>query len=135
MNLDRSDALLVAIGAPTDLTTSTANGLANNLNNRLDTILANTATFQALSVRAEIESMLADRSSPPVAIFVLPASQGGYIEIVRDTVATTIQNELSAGQSVGTAQTNLAQGNAALAAQNYQSAYLSYNAAYLQAVN
>lgn len=132
---DRSDALLVAIGAPTDLTTATANGLANNLNNRLDTILANTATFQALSVRAEIESMLADRSQPPVAIFVLPASQGGYIEIVRDTVATTIQNELSAGQSVGTAQTNLAQGNAALAAQNYQSAYLSYNAAYLQAVN
>ena len=130
----RSDALLVSVGAPTDPGTATANGLANNLNNRLDTILTNTATFQSLSVRAEIERTLADRSSPPVAMFALPASQGGYLEVVRDTVATTIHTELSAGQSVGTAQTGLAQGNAALAAGQYQAAYLAYDAAYLQAV-
>lgn len=133
---DRSDALLAAVGSPpTVVNTTTANGLANTLNSRLDTILNNTDAFQKLSVRAEIERSLADRSSPPVAIFVLPAVQGGYIEVVRSVVALTIQNELAAGQSVGTAQTNLQQGDAALAAKNYQAAYLAYGASYLQAVN
>ena len=131
----RSDALLDEVGPPTVVNTTTGNGLANTLNNRLDTILGATSAFQKLSVRAEIEQTLADRSSPVVALFALPASQGGYLEVVRDTVALTIQNELSAGMTVGTAQTNLAQGNAALAAGQYQAAYLSYAASYLQAVN
>ena len=131
----RSDALLDEVGPPTVVNTTTGNGLANTLNNRLDTILANTNAFQKLSVRAEIERTLADRSSPPVALFALPAVQGGYLEVVRDVVALTIQNELNAGMSVGTAQTNLAQGNAQLAAGQFQSAYLSYGASYLQAVN
>jgi hypothetical protein len=133
---DRSDALLDAIGnPPTVENETTANGLANTLNKRLDTILANTDAFQKLSVRAEIERTLADRSSPPVAMFALPAVQHGYLEVVRDIVALTIQNELTAGMTVGTAQTNLQQGDTALAAKNYQAAYLAYAAAYLQAVN
>ncbi len=133
---DRNTDLLGKIGDPPSVVnTTTANGLANTINIRLTTILGNTDAFQKLSVRAEIERNLADRSAPVVALFALPQSQKGYLEVVRDIVALSIANELASGMTVGTAQANLAQGNAQYSAGQFQAAYLSYGAAYLAAVN
>jgi hypothetical protein len=138
----RSDDLLNSIGTAADHATyngsdptGTANGLANTIDDRADTTLANTAALQKLSVRLEIEQSLADHSKPPIALFQLPASQGGYLETVRDIVTTTLVNELAAGQTVlSGAQANLAAGNDALAAKQYEQAYTFYAAAYSQAV-
>ena len=138
----RSDNLLDSVGTATDQATysgsdpsGTANGLANTIDDRADTTLANTAALQKLSVRLEIEQTLADHSKPPVALFQLPASQGGYLETVRDIVTTTVVNELAAGQTLnGDAQGKLAAANDALAAKQYEQAYSLYAAAYSQAV-
>lgn len=131
----RTDALIALIGAPADTGTGTAHGLANTINAREDTTLSNTDAFQALSTRAEIERNLATPSTGPVvAMFALPAVQGGLLETVRDIVTATIASELAAGQSVGQAQTDLAAGNAALTAMNYETAYRAYASAYLKAV-
>jgi hypothetical protein len=140
----RTDVLLSSVGTAADSATDpgvggppptgTANGLANTINAREDTTLSNTAAFQTLSVRMEIERTLA-QNGPVVTLFALPASQGGYLETVQSVVTTTVTNELAAGQSVGSAQANLAAGNTALANHQYQTAYLDFAAAYLQAVN
>jgi hypothetical protein len=129
----RTDALLTSVGTPGDTTTGSANGLANTINAREDTILANTDTFQALSLRAEIERNLSSSPTPAVALFALPKTQGGYIETVRDIVTSTVQAELAAGQSVGQAQANLAGANANLAAGKFSTAFGQYAQAYQQA--
>ena len=104
----RTTHLLDSIGTPTDHATyipgpdpsGTANGLANTIDERQDTALANTADLQKLSVRLEIEESLSEPPNPSVALFSLPASQGGYLETVRDIVTETIVNELAAGQKI-----------------------------------
>ena len=139
----RTTHLLSSIGTPTDHATGspgpnpsgTANGLANTIDERQDTALANTASLQKLSVRLEIEESLAGPPNPSIALFSLPASQGGYIETVRDIVTETIVNELAAGQTLlGDAQTKLAGGNDALAAGKYDQAFQLFAAAYRSAV-
>ena len=143
MNLQtRAAALLSSIGTPTDQASysggepsGTGNGLANTIDAREDTTLANTASLQTLSIRLEIEESLTEPPAPSVALFALPASQGGYIEMVRGIVTSTIVNELAAGQSTnGDAQASLAAGNDALAAGKYDLAYQSYAEAYRHAV-
>jgi len=136
----RTDVLLNSVGTAADHAndpggvppTGTANGLANTINAREDTTLANTAAFQALSLRMEIESTLA-ANAPPVALFALPSSHGGYIETVQSIVTSLTNEEIAAGQGVGQAQADIASGNAALAAHQFENAYLDYEAAYLQA--
>ena len=138
----RAADLLSSIGTPTDQATysgsepsGTANGLANTIDTREDTALANTASLQTLSVRLEIEESLTEPPKPSVALFALPASQGGYIETVRDIVTSTIVNELAAGQTVNdNAQAKLADGNDALAAGQYDQAFRLYAEAYRHAV-
>jgi hypothetical protein len=138
----RSDDLLSSIGTPADQATyngsepsGTAHGLANTIDDRTDTILANTDSFKNLSVRIEIENALATNSNPTVFLFAIPASQGGYLEMVRDIVTTTIVNERAAGQAMsGDPQGLLASGNDALAAKNYEQAYVFYAQAYSHAV-
>ncbi len=138
----RAADLLSSIGTPTDHATytgsnpsGTANGLANTIDERQDTALANTAHLQTLSVRLQIEESLTEPPSPSIALFALPASQGGYLETVRDIVTSTVVNELAAGQTVnGDAQGKLADGNDALAAGNYELAFKLYAEAYRHAV-
>lgn len=138
----RAIDLLGSIGTPTDQATytgsepsGTANGLANTIDARQDTALANTASLQTLNVRLEIEETLAEAPRSSLALFALPASQGGYLETVRDIVTRTIVNELAAGQRIiGGAQEDLAAGNDALAAGKYELAYQLYTQAYRHAV-
>ena len=102
---------------------------------RADTALANTASLQTLSVRLEIERSLTEEPNPSIALFALPASQGGYLETVRDIVTSTLVNEVAAGQKIiGNADEDLAAGNDALAAGHYEQAYQLYAAAYRHAV-
>ena len=76
---------------------------------RADTALANTASLQTLSVRIGIERSLTKESNPSIALFALPASQGGYLETVRDIVTSTLVNEVAAGQNInGNADEDLA---------------------------
>jgi hypothetical protein len=63
----------------------------DTIDERQDTALANTA--QTLSVRLEIEESLTEPPSPSIALFASPASQGGYLETVRDIVTSTVVNE------------------------------------------
>jgi len=138
----RAIDLLSSVGTPTDQATytgsepsGTANGLANTIDARQDTALANTASMQTLNVRLEIEETLSEAPRSSLALFALPASQGGYLETVRDIVTTTIVNELAAGQRIiGGAQEDLAAGNDALAAGQYEAAYQLYTEAYRHAV-
>ena len=138
----RAIDLLSSVGTPTDQATytgsepsGTANGLANTIDARQDTALANTASMQTLNVRLEIEETLSEAPRSSLALFALPASQGGYLETVRDVVTTTIVNELAAGQRIiGGAQEDLAAGNDALAAGQYEAAYQLYTEAYRHAV-
>jgi hypothetical protein len=138
----RAADLLSSIGTPTDQATysgtdpsGTANGLANTIDTRQDTALANTASLQTLSVRLEIEESLSEPPKPSIALFALPASQGGYLETVRDIVTSTIVNELAAGQKInGDGEEDLAEGNDALAAGKYEQAFKLYAEAYRHAV-
>ena len=138
----RSSDLLSSIGTPTDQASysgsdpsGTANGLANTIDSRADTALANTASLQTLSVRIGIERSLTKESNPSIALFALPASQGGYLETVRDIVTSTLVNEVAAGQNInGNADEDLARGNDALAAGHYEQAYQLYAEAYRHAV-
>jgi hypothetical protein len=138
----RAADLLSSIGTPTDHASysgadpsGTANGLANTIDTRQDTALTNTASLQTLSVRLEIEDALSQESNPSIALYSLPASQGGYIGTVRDIVTSTVVNELAAGQTVnGDAQEDLAEGNDALAAGKYELAFKLYAEAYRHAV-
>jgi hypothetical protein len=86
----------------------------------------------SLDLRLQIESDLSDPSTnSPIALFELPASQGGYIEMARDIVADVISKMQAAGQLDGPGPAKaLAQGNAQLALHKYKAAYDSYGAAY-----
>jgi hypothetical protein len=92
--------------------------------------LTNTAItgLQTLDVSLDIQHALAAGLS--VGLFELPSSQGGYIQTLRAIVANAISSMTAAGQSVGTAAKSLAQGDAALAASQYKTAYQDYLAAY-----
>jgi hypothetical protein len=139
---ERAIDLLTSVGTPTDQAiyngsepSGTAHGLANTIDARSDTALANTASMQTLNVRLEIEETLAEAPRSSLALFALPASQGGYLETVRDIVTSTIVNTLAAGQTVpGAAQDDLAAGNDALAAGQYELAFQFYSDAYRHAV-
>ena len=60
----------------------------------------------------------------------MPEANGGHLNLVRSIVADTIAKMLATGQGVGNAQSFLAAGDAALAAQAYKLAYANYGKAY-----
>ncbi|TVR24937.1 MAG: hypothetical protein EA389_10160 [Ilumatobacter sp.] len=119
---------------PGDQRCNTASGLANTIDDRLDTILSDTADLQALSLRAAIERALADPSQPSIGLFALPAVQGGNLELVADIVTDTLNNHRAAGQGIGNAEATLASANEAYAAGQFSRAYDEYARAYRDAV-
>jgi hypothetical protein len=113
---------------------NTANGLANTIDVRLDTILGNTADLESLTLRMSIERALADPSHQPVGLFALPQAQGGELETVRDIVIDTIARLQAAGQGTGNAASLVATANASLAAGDFVGAYVNFAQAYQSAV-
>ena len=120
-------------------TTATTTSISNQLT-KLDTDVLNQAAatnagitaFQTLDVSLEIQRALEGGLS--VGLFELPSTQGGYIQTLRTIVANAISGLIAAGQNVGTAAKSLAQGDTALAASQYKTAYKDYLTAYQAAV-
>ncbi len=120
-------------------TTSLSTNVSSELT-KLDTDILNQAagtntaltSLQTLDISLDIQRALEGGLS--VGLFELPSSQGGYIQTLRTIVANAISGLTAAGQSVGTAAKSLAQGDTALAASQYKTAYQDYMAAYQAAV-
>ena len=116
----------------TTVNANTASIIANDNANTAAIIAndnANKNELRDLILRTQIEADLAQPdSSTPVAVFVTPTANGGYLNLVRAIVAQTMANVLAAGGKVGQAQSLLAQGDAAKTAGDFKvptSAYRS----------
>jgi hypothetical protein len=127
---------ITSVDADVKNTTTSLSTTINNQLIKLDTDVLNQAgltdtaitAFQTLDVSLDIQRALAAGLS--VGLFELPSSQGGYIQTLRAIVANAISSMTAAGQNVGTAAKSLAQGDAALAANQYKTAYQDYVVAY-----
>jgi hypothetical protein len=84
-----------------------------------------------LDLRLKIEENLGGNT--PIALFELPASQGGYIQLARTIVDETITKMLAAGEKVRNAPVSLAKADTLIAAQRYKAAYEKLMAAYRDA--
>lgn len=112
--------------------TNTASIIANDNTNTAN-IIANANANKIELIRLHIATDLASTDgSTLVGAFMLPAVQGGYLELVRAVVAHAITN--LAGSSTSQANSLLAQGDASKAAGDFKNAYNSYRKAYKAAV-
>ncbi len=90
-------------------------------------INANANKDELLRLQIHADLATAD-SATPVAIFVLPATKNGYLELARTIVVQMITD--LAGSRTAEANAFLAQGDTFKNAGNYKSAYSSYRKAY-----
>jgi hypothetical protein len=109
--------------------------IINNDNANLATIIsnanANKNELRDLILRTQIEADLAtEASAVTVALYALPAAQGGYLDLVRTIVTETIAKIQAAGGSTSNAQAFLSDANAAKAAGDFKTAYSLYRKAY-----
>ena len=90
---------------------------------------------QAQALKIEIEKALADTNdNKRLSYFYLPQSQGGLLELVRQTVQEAIDANLAAGIPVGNAQSWFTKANASFASGQYKAAYDLYGKAYIELV-
>lgn len=95
--------------------------------------------FQDQNLRLHIEANLArdhdddDDGSGPIAKFLLPTAQNGFLDEVREIVVDTFAKLQAAGLDIGNAQTFLIRGDAHKAAGRYKRAYAEYRKAYRKA--
>ena len=116
-------------------TTTIGTGIANQIT-KVDTDVLNQAAltgaalggFQTLDLRVKIELVLAQGLS--VESFILPQTNGGYLQTVRSIVADIIAKMQADKMTIGTAVKWLAQGDTASANKQYITAYQDYVAAY-----
>jgi hypothetical protein len=116
-------------------TTTIGTSIANEIT-QVDTDVLNQAALtgtaisglQTLDLRVKIELVLAQGLS--VESFILPQANGGYLQTVRSIVADIIAKMQADKMTIGTATKSLAQGDTALAAKQYVTAYQDYMAAY-----
>lgn len=98
------------------------------------TIIVNANANKDELIRLHIAADLASTDgSTFVAAFMLPASEGGYLELVRSIVAQTIAK--LAGSKTAQANAFLQKGDAFRAAGDYKAAYAEYRKAYKTAQN
>lgn len=89
--------------------------------------------FQDQVLRLNIEENLAS-GHDAVLLFQIPRDKGGHLELVRKVVADTIQKNLAAHLRVGYALEELAEGDEAYAAGEFEEAFRKYQDAYRAAV-
>lgn len=99
-------------------------------NQKLDALTVTVNDQGALDLRLKIEEDLSQPGAHPIALFEVPAAQGGYLGLTRNIVADTIAKLQAAGQGVGTAQSFLTAGDGAVAAHDYKTAYADFGKAY-----
>jgi hypothetical protein len=102
-------------------------------NDKLDNLTVVVEDQGDLALRMQIEADLSEPGNHPVALFEVPASQGGYLDLTREIVVDTIAKMRAAGQSVGGAEAQLAAGDAARDAGDFKGAYTEYGKAYRSA--
>jgi hypothetical protein len=108
----------------------TINSSVNTANSKLDALTITVEDQGKLDLRLKIEEDLSMPGNHPIALFEVPASGGGYLDLTRDIVADTIAKMQAAGQGIGNATSFLAAGDAAVAAHAYKEAYADYGKAY-----
>lgn len=102
--------------------------------NAKTTIVVNANANRDELIRLHIAADLASvDNATSVAVFMLPAVKGGYLELVRTIVVQAITQ--LAGSSASQANSFLAQGDAAKTAGDYKKAYFWYRKAYKAATN
>jgi hypothetical protein len=111
----------------------TISSSVTSANQKLDALTITVGDQGKLDLRLKIEEDLSQPGNHPIALFEVPASGGGYLNLTRDIVADTIAKMQAAGQSVGNAQAFLAAGDAAVVAHDYKTAYADYGKAYRDA--
>jgi hypothetical protein len=116
----------------TDVTT--INQKADNTLISIRNVQSKMDNDQALNFRLAVESELLQSGRGGLGTFALPAAQGGYLEEVRKVVADTIAKFRAAGQSVGSAEGEMANADAAVGRREYKAAFTSYRNAYRLAV-
>jgi hypothetical protein len=112
--------------------------IINNDNSNTTTILnnasANKNELRDLILRTQIEADLAEAdSATPVALYLTPNANGGYLDLVKSIVTETLANIQAAGGSIGSAHSFLNEANAAKAAGDFKGAYALYRKAYKMA--
>jgi hypothetical protein len=118
----------------------TANAIVVNnkldaANTKLDDLAIVVSDQGALNLRMHIEDDLSDPGNHPLALFGVPESNGGHLNLTRSIVADTIAKMQATGQDVGNAAAFLASGDAARAANDFKGAYREYGKAYRAAAS
>jgi hypothetical protein len=126
INNDNTNKALLS----TQMTNAENHIVANDNNNKV-ALSSQTASFQALTLRAAIERNLAadPANVGSVALFQLPASRGGYLEAVRQTLIDTYNAQKAAagpGVVVYNPATELSLGATFTAQGKYREAYYYY---------
>lgn len=103
------------------------------LSRTLDDFVDSTQSFEALNLQILIEADLEQQDEPAVSLFQLPASVGGFLELAREIVVSTIEANRSAGLDVGSASEYAAEGDLRFNAGAYRDAYQLYREAYHRA--
>jgi hypothetical protein len=103
---------------------TTSNSIQSNVNAG-NTVLAD---HVALDLRLKIEENLGGEN--PIALFELPASKGGYIEMARTIVNDIITKMQATNQQIRNAPQHLAKADTYIAAKKYKLAYQTLMDAY-----
>ena len=109
--------------------------IINNDNANFAAIIANANAnkneLRDLILRTQIEADLStEANAVTVALYALPAAQGGYLDLVKTIVTETLAKVAAAGGSITNAQPFLNDANAAKAAGDFKTAYSLYRKAY-----
>lgn len=102
----------------------------NNTQATLASVQASQSSNQALNFRLTVETELLQAGSGGIGLLELPASAGGYFELVRQIVVDTMQKFRAAGQSVGAADSELSKSDEAANNRNYKAAFTALRNAY-----
>jgi hypothetical protein len=92
-------------------------------------------TLKSLWLRMSIEANLTDDEESPLSLFQLPASVGGYLELVRSIVQETLQKRASAGIKVTNATKYFNDGTVKHQAGDFKNAYRLFRKAYQKSVS
>ncbi len=119
--------------------TNAENHVVTNDNNNKAALSSQTASFQTLTVRAEIEANLAEDPATIAAngLFQMPASQGGYLEVARQILIDVYNAHLAAagpGVSVYNPASELSLGASFTAQGKYREAFYYYRKGYRSVV-
>jgi tetratricopeptide (TPR) repeat protein len=136
-NTNKNTIVTTVGNAKTDIINNAAanrDTIVTAIENAKTTIVVNANANKDEVVRLAIAADLSEAdNATPVAVFMLPAVKGGYIEMVRTIVVHAITN--LAGSSISQANSFLAQADAYKAAGDYKKAYAWYRKAYKSATN